>query len=62
MRSRPAYISVAASRTTVRRRIVETSEPARHLTNQHRGLTVYSDARGSQEALAGFLTHYGLAH
>ena len=30
LRFRPAYISVAVSRTTVRRRIVEHSEPDRH--------------------------------
>ena len=53
MRSRPANISVAASRTTVRRRIVETSEPA----HRHRA------AKGrSQEALTGFLIHGGSAH
>ena len=62
MRSRPAYISVAASRTTVRRRIVETSEPARHPRGDHRASPSDADAGGSQEALAGFLIHGGFVH
>ena len=52
LRSRPANISVAASRTTVRRRIVETSEPDRRQPD-HEDLTVDTDARGSQEARDG---------
>ena len=60
MRSRPANISVAVSRTTVRRRIVDISEPAHHQwadTNEpSRG-----SARGSQEALTGFPIH-GACH
>jgi len=35
MRSRPANISVAVSRTTVRRRVLNISEPAHHQRRRH---------------------------
>jgi hypothetical protein len=52
MRFRSANISVAASRTTVRRRIVELSEPGPRRSTP--GCSRHHDAKSTQEALAGF--------
>jgi hypothetical protein len=55
MRFRSANISVAASRTTVRRRIVEFSEPGPRRKSD--GCSRHHDANSTQEALTGFFIH-----
>jgi hypothetical protein len=52
MRFRSANISVAASRATVRRRIVEFSEPGPRQKSD--GCSRHHDANSTQEALTGF--------
>jgi hypothetical protein len=54
MRFRPANISVAASRTTVRRRIVEFSEPGPRPKSD--GCPRHHDANSTREALTGLLS------
>lgn len=62
MRSRPANISVAASRTTVARRIVETSEPDHRQHGTREPPPGPTGQKRSQEALAGFVIQGGSAH
>jgi hypothetical protein len=56
LRSRPAYISVAAtSRTITPRRVVELSEPAHHLRPNTNPAS--DNTSRDQEALTGFSSH-----